>query len=45
MPPFLYAALFVIKLVATNSPGNANLPIGGEQNVIQENGDPGTPPG
>jgi hypothetical protein len=45
MLPFLYAALFVIKLFATNTPGNANLPIGGEQNAIQENGVPGTPSG
>jgi hypothetical protein len=45
MPPFLYSALFVIKLLSTSFPGNANLPIVGEQNAIQENGDPGTPPG
>jgi hypothetical protein len=43
--PFRYVARFFIKLFATDSPGNANLPIGGEQNAIQENGDPGTPPG
>ena len=45
MPPFVYSARFVIKLFSTSFLGNANLPIGGEQNAIQENGGPGTPPG